>query len=117
MTYSLRSSNEERYGAIREHLSSGHRELCVKDYHFYRRYCKKNGIAPLPFVAGSVPSISYVDDSRYNHIMNSLKMGRSIGGTDFAYLKRYCATKNIPMPRLYTKMLYWLEKEAHNDED
>lgn len=103
--------NTARYTAIHERLSQGQRELCPCDYHFYRRYCKQNGIAPLPFAMGSgVAYVPYEDDDQYRRIMARLNMGRSIGTAHYRYLKRYCLKKGLPFPKLESKMTFWLKK-------
>lgn len=118
----IRSSLESLYGtvqrfrAIHEAILQGV-SLCMKDYSFYRRQCKKNGIDPMPTTiakSGGAPITfdkSRASDSkstaRYRCLIERLDTGRGITSTDYRFLKRYCKAVGTELPQLrYVLMVY-----------
>lgn len=102
MEDSLNKNTLSRYEHIRNILSSGSSELSSADYQFYKRYCRKNGIAPEKVSVG-VSERSSKDEyqkERYEALMAGLNKGRSIPAADYRFLKRYCKANGITMPAM-----------------
>jgi hypothetical protein len=118
----IRSSMEDLHGtvqrfrAIHEAILQG-TALCMKDYCFYRRQCKKNGIDPMSVTIdkdGGIPIIfdksrtfDIKSTTRYQCLMERLDAGRGITGADYRFLKRYCKWTGAELPKLrYVLMVY-----------
>ena len=108
-------SSAQRYDAIQNAIRGGG-AICLKDYGFYRRYCKRNGISPMDLhidrdalpVTYEKPPISTEDSAeRYSAIRTRLRSGRSIEATDYQFLKRYCTRTGAKMPPCTSKLLFW----------
>ena len=123
---SLEAANgtAQRFQTILGVLNSGG-SLCLKDYGFYRRYCKKNGIVPLPSPIdrkAGVP-VAYTkplaDDQeamgRCRFLVGRLDAGRSITIADYRFLKRYCRQTGMELPKVsYSVMVYKVDVNRAN---
>ena len=105
-------SSAQRYEAIQNAIRGGG-AICLKDYGFYRRYCKRNGIRPmdlhidraaLPVTYEKHPMATEDSAARYSAIRTRLRSGRSIKVTDYQFLKRYCKRTGAKMPNVRFEM-------------
>ena len=105
----------ERFDAIQARISGGG-TLCLNDYYFYRRNCKKIGVVPLhvPINRGDTPiayrkvQVSTVDlTTRYRELLAILHTGKPIVARDYRFLKRFCQRTGADMPKLESKLLFW----------
>ena len=105
----------ERFDAIQARIDGGG-ALCLADYQFYRRHCKKMGIKPMlvPInrvdapVAYKKVQVSTIDlTTRYRELLAILHAGKPIVAGDYRFLKRFCQRTGADMPRLESKLLFW----------
>ena len=116
---------EQRFKAVQEAILQG-MPLCMKDYGFYRRHCKKNGIVPMPTAINKKGGVAVaftkplMDDSRaaglYNSLMGCLDAGESITVADYRFLKRYCRQTGAELPKVSYRVTVFKANILHEND-
>lgn len=106
-----RTSQSQKYAAISSRIAEGITSLYPSDVQFYLNYCNKNRITPVPVVEDSsaTPVREDVATQRYTGIIDRLNTGRSVDAADYRFLKRYCKRTGAEMPKLESRMQFWLK--------
>lgn len=104
--------HQERYAIIMSMIEAGKTALHPQDVQFYLNYCNQNKIVPVHVDSDpdALPVRQDMYRKRYTDIMGCLNKGRSIGATDYQFLRRYCGKTGEPLPPMESSMQFWLKK-------
>ena len=115
----------QRFKAIQEAILQG-MPLCLKDYGFYRRHCKKNGIVPMSTVIDKKSGMAIafnkplMDDNRaaglYKSLIGCLDSGNRITVADYRFLTRYCRQTGKVLPRVRYEVLVY-KADIHHENN